>query len=329
MKLLITGGAGYVGSVLTNTALKNDFKVRVVDALYFDSKVPLIHLGNPDYEFIRLDITDAGKIKPYLKDIDFIIHTAAIVGEPASNKFPDLTEKTNYTATKELIRLAAEEGVKGFVFLSTCSNYGVVDGLANEDTGLKPLSLYADTKVRVEQLLMDGSSRIDWVVCRMSTIYGASPRMRFDLTVNDFALNAYIKKYLDVFLPYTYRPYIHVYDAARVIISMIGQFNKVCKNVFNVGFNTENYQKIRIAEIVKKFVPDLKIDVVDKGADLRDYQVDFTKLKKYLGLTNVFTVEDGVGEIVNMLSSGIIENPYENIYYNTLPKLGNAGEDRT
>lgn len=329
MKLLITGGAGYVGSVLTNTALKNDFKVRVIDSLYFDNKVPLIHLGNPDYEFIRLDIMDTAKIKPYLKDVDFIIHTAAIVGEPASNKFPDLTERTNFEATKKLIGLAAEEGVKGFVFLSTCSNYGVVDGLANEDTDLKPLSLYADTKVRVEHLLMDSSNRLDWVICRMSTIYGASPRMRFDLTVNDFALNAYIKKYLDVFLPYTYRPYIHVYDAARVIISMIGQFDKVCRNVFNVGFNSENYQKIRIAEIVKKFIPDLKIDVVDKGADLRDYQVDFSKLKDFLGLTNVFTVDDGVREVVEMLSSGIIENPYENTYYNTEPKLRGAGEDRT
>ncbi|MCX5811403.1 MAG: SDR family oxidoreductase [Proteobacteria bacterium] len=328
MKLLITGGAGYVGSVLTNTALNNGYKVRVVDSLYFDSKVPLIHLGNPHYEFIRLDIMDTDNLKPYLKDIDFVIHTAAIVGEPASNKFPDLTEKTNFGATKELIRLAAEEGVKGFVFLSTCSNYGVVDGLANENTSLKPLSLYADTKVRVERLLMDGSNNIDWVICRMSTIYGASPRMRFDLTVNDFALNAFMKKYLDVFLPYTYRPYIHVYDAARVIISMIGQFDKVCKNVFNVGFNSENYQKIRIAEIVKKFIPDLKIDVVDKGADLRDYQVDFTKLKHYLDLTNVFTVEDGVREVVNMLSLGIIENPYENIYYNTQPRLRNSGEDR-
>ncbi|MCX5807611.1 MAG: SDR family oxidoreductase [Proteobacteria bacterium] len=328
MKLLITGGAGYVGSVLTNTALKNDYEVRVIDSLFFDNKVPLIHLGNPNYEFFNIDITDSGKVRPYLKDIDFVIHTAAIVGEPASNKFPDLTEKTNFVATKELIRLAAEEGAKGFIFLSTCSNYGVVDGLASENTNLKPLSLYADTKVRVENLLMDNPGNIDWVVCRMSTIYGASPRMRFDLTVNDFALNAFMKKYLDIFLPYTYRPYIHVYDAARVIISMIGQFNKVCRNVFNVGFNTENYQKIRIAEIVKKFVPDLKIDVVDKGADLRDYQVDFTKLKEYLGLTNVFTVEDGVREVVKMLSSGIIENPYENIYYNTEPKFRSGGEDR-
>ncbi|MDD5006814.1 MAG: SDR family oxidoreductase [Syntrophorhabdaceae bacterium] len=323
MKILITGGAGYVGSVLTNTALGNGYNVRVIDSLYFDNKVPLVNLGNPNYEFFRFDISESHNLKPYLEGVDYIIHTAAIVGEPASNKFPELTERVNYAAAKEIVRLAAEQGVKGFIFLSTCSNYGITEGLAREEGDLKPLSLYSDTKVRMEKLLIDRTSNIDWIICRMSTVYGASPRMRFDLTVNDFAMNAYRKKYLDVFLPYTYRPYIHVYDAARVIIKMIEQFGKVRNNVFNVGFNGENYQKIKIANIVKQFVPDLKIDVVEKGTDLRDYQVDFTKLERYLGLKNQFTVEDGVKDVVDMLSLGIIEDPDADIYYNTKPRLEN------
>lgn len=322
MKILITGGAGYVGSVLTNAALGRGHNVRVIDSLYFDNKVPLIHLSNPNYEFFRLDMSESDNIAPLMEGVDYIIHTAAIVGEPASNKFPELTEKTNYAAAKEIIRLAAKQDVKGFIFLSTCSNYGITEGLAREDGDLKPLSLYAGTKVRVEKLLMDGSSDIDWIICRMSTVYGASPRMRFDLTVNDFSMNAYRKRYLDVFLPYTYRPYIHVYDAARVILAMIEQFGKVRNNVFNMGFNGENYQKIKIANIVKQFIPDLKIDVVEKGTDLRDYQVDFTKLEQYLGMKNTFTVEDGVKEIVDMLSLGIIEDPDADIYYNTKPRLG-------
>jgi nucleoside-diphosphate-sugar epimerase len=321
MKILITGGAGYVGSVLTNVALSKGCNVGVIDSLYFDSKVPLLHLSNPNYEFSRLDMSEKESIAPLLKGVDYIVHTAAIVGEPASNKFPELTEKTNYAAAKEIIGIAAKQGVKGFVFLSTCSNYGITEGLAKEDGDLKPLSLYADTKVRVERLLMDGASDIDWIICRMSTVYGASPRMRFDLTVNDFAMNAYRKRYLDVFLPYTYRPYIHVYDAARVIMTLIEKFGKVRNNVFNVGFNGENYQKIKIAEIVKQFIPDLKIDVVEKGTDLRDYQVDFTKLEKYLGLKNLFTVKDGVKEVVDMLSLGIIEDPDADLYYNTKPRL--------
>lgn len=321
MKILITGGAGYVGSVLTNTALGNGHEVRVIDSLYFDNRVPLVNLGNPHYEFFRLNVSDGQRLKPLLEGVDYIIHTAAIVGEPASNRFPELTEKTNYMAAKEIIGLAAGQGVKGFIFLSTCSNYGITEGLAREDGDLNPLSLYADTKVRVERHLIEGKSDIDWVVCRMSTVYGASPRMRFDLTVNDFAMNAYRKKYLDVFLPYTYRPYIHVYDAARVIMTMIEQFGKVRNNVFNVGFNGENYQKIKIAEIVKRSIPDLKIDVVEKGTDLRDYQVDFTKLERYLGLKNMYTVENGVKEVVDMLSLGIIEDPDADIYYNTKPRL--------
>jgi nucleoside-diphosphate-sugar epimerase len=323
MKILITGGAGYVGSVLTNVALGNGHNVRVIDSLYFDSKVPLIHLSNPNYEFFRLDMSVSENIVPLLEGVDYIIHTAAIVGEPASNKFPELTEKTNYMAAKEIVGLAAQQGVKGFIFLSTCSNYGITEGLAREDGVLKPLSLYADTKVRVEKLLMEGAPGIDWAICRMSTVYGASPRMRFDLTVNDFAMNAYRKRYLDVFLPYTYRPYIHVYDAARVIMTMVEQFGKVRNNVFNVGFNGENYQKIKIADIVKQFIPDLKIDVVEKGTDLRDYQVDFTKLEKYLGMKNLFTVKDGVREVVDMLSLGIIGDPDADIYYNTKPRLEN------
>ncbi len=321
MKILITGGAGYVGSVLTNTVLGNGHDVVVIDSLYFDNRVPLINLGNPHYDFFRYDVGDSKDLKPLLEGVDYIIHTAAIVGEPASNKFPELTEKTNYAAAKEIIGLAAKQGVKGFIFLSTCSNYGITEGLAREDGALKPLSLYADTKVRVEKLLMDRVSDIDWVICRMSTVYGASPRMRFDLTVNDFAMNAYRKRYLDVFLPYTYRPYIHVYDAARTIMTMVEQFGKVRNNVFNVGFNGENYQKIKIANIVKQFIPDLKINVVEKGTDLRDYQVDFTKLEQYLGMKNTFTVEDGVREVVDMLSLGIIEDPDADIYYNTKPRL--------
>ncbi|HOE16864.1 MAG TPA: NAD(P)-dependent oxidoreductase [Syntrophorhabdaceae bacterium] len=326
MKILITGGAGYVGSVLANAALGSGCSVRVIDALHFDRKVPIIHLSNPNYEFFRIDICERQNIAPLLEGVDYVIHTAAIVGEPASNRFPELTEKTNYAAAKEIIRLCAEKGVKGFIFLSTCSNYGITEGLAREDGVLKPLSLYADTKVRVERLLMDGTPGIDWVVCRMSTVYGASPRMRFDLTVNDFAMNAYRKRYLDVFLPYTYRPYIHVYDAARVIMSMIEHFGEARNNVFNVGFNGENYQKIKIADIVRQFIPDLKIDVVDKGTDLRDYQVDFRKLEQYLGLKNLFTVEDGVKEVVDMLSQGIIEDPDADIYYNTKPRLENPVE---
>jgi len=316
MEIMITGGAGYLGSVVTNVALQKKYRVKTIDCLWFDHRVPLMHIHNPDYQFFRYDISDARCFPEYLNGVDYIVHTAAVVGEPASNKYPELTRKVNYEASIKLIDAAQEYGVKGIVFLSTCSNYGVSEGVVTEDTPLQPLSLYAETKVNVEKYL-EKQNGTNWVICRLSTIYGSSPRMRFDLTVNDFAVNAFMKKYLDVFFPYTYRPYIHVYDVAHVLLKIIENFQDIKNNVFNVGFNGENYQKIAIAEIIKEFIPDLKIEIVEKGTDLRDYQVDFSKLKKLLNVDITYTVKDGVKEIINLLRNGIIDNPYEEKYYNT------------
>jgi nucleoside-diphosphate-sugar epimerase len=257
-----------------------------------------------------------------IKDIDFIINAAAVVGDPASKKFPDLTYKTNYEACINLAELAKKNKIKGFILFSTCSNYGIANGLANEETELNPLSVYAKSKVKSEEYLMNKTNELDWVICRLSTVYGVSPRMRFDLTVNDFTMNAYMKKYLDIFLPYSHRPYIHVYDLVKVIIELLKNFKKIKNNVFNVGFNGENYQKIQIANIVKENIPETKIEIVKTGSDLRDYQVDFSKLQKYINIKNSYTINDGVKEVLAILKNKIITDPYKNYYYDTLPDFG-------
>jgi len=322
MKLLITGGAGYIGSVITNLALQQDCQVKVVDTLWFKKDIPLIHLNNPNYQFIRGNICDKNVAKEIIKNVDFIINAAAVVGDPASKKFPDLTYKTNYEACINLAELAKENEVKGFLFFSTCSNYGIANGLANEETELNPLSIYAKAKVKAEQYFMNKINGLDWIICRLSTVYGVSPRMRFDLTVNDFAMNAYIKKYLDIFLPYSHRPYIHVYDVAKVIMELLKNFEKVKNNVFNIGFNGENYQKMQIADIVKENIPDTKIEIVKTGSDLRDYQVDFSKLQKVINIKNKYTINNGVKEVLEILKNKIINDPYKDYYYNTLPDIG-------
>ena len=322
MKLLITGGAGYIGSVITNLALQQGHQVKVVDTLWFKKDIPLIHLNNPDYQFIKGDICSKNVAEKIIKDIDFIINAAAVVGDPASKKFPDLTYKTNYEACINLAELAKENEVKGFLFFSTCSNYGIANGLANEETELNPLSIYAKAKVKAEQYFMNKINGLDWIICRLSTVYGVSPRMRFDLTVNDFAMNAYMKKYLDIFLPYSHRPYIHVYDVAKVIMELLKNFDKVKNNVFNIGFNGENYQKIQIANIVKENIPDIKIEIVKTGSDLRDYQVDFSKLQKFINIKNSYTINDGVKEVLEILKNKIIADPYKDYYYDTLPDIG-------
>jgi nucleoside-diphosphate-sugar epimerase len=139
--------------------------------------------------------------------------------------------------------------------------------------------------------------------------------------VNDFTLNAYTKKYLDIFLPESYRPYIHVYDISNVMLHLIDGFERVKNNVFNIGFAGENYQKIQIAETVKKFIPDLKIDILKEGGDKRDYQVDFSKLHRFIDVKQVFNVEKSVSEIYTMLKNGYIRNPEASVYYNTSPNL--------
>ncbi|MBN1797205.1 MAG: NAD(P)-dependent oxidoreductase [Spirochaetales bacterium] len=319
MKLLITGGAGNVGSVLVNLALQKGYAVRVVDTLWFNKKIPLAHLGNPEYEFIKGDICDQQLMEKSLHGIDYVIHAAAVVGDPASKLFPDLTSMINQEAAINLIKLCEMNRVKGFVFLSTCSNYGVSDGLATEKSELKPLSLYAETKVSVEQYIMQQAKGVDWVIGRLSTVYGVSPRVRFDLTVNDFAMNGYRNNFLDIFLPLSYRPYVHVWDLARVLLTIIEKFKSVKNNVFNIGFPGENYQKIKIAEAVKKYIPDLKINIVKEGGDLRDYQVDFSKLHGMIKLKREYDAQKCIGEFINVFEQGII-NDFDNpVYYNTSP----------
>jgi nucleoside-diphosphate-sugar epimerase len=253
--------------------------------------------------------------------VDFVIHTAAVVGDPASKLFPELTTKINYDASVKLIDAATAAGVKGFVFFSTCSNYGKTDGLATEETELKPLSLYASSKVDTERYLMDKTKNLNWVIGRLSTIYGLSPRMRFDLTVNDFTLNGWKKKYLDIFLPESFRPYIHTYDISNIALTLLENIDTVKGNVFNIGFEGENYQKIQIANIVQKYMPDVKIDILKEGGDLRDYQVDFSKLHKFIKVKQVFDVDKGVHEIYEILKLGLINNPEAEVYYNTTPKI--------
>lgn len=320
-KILITGGAGYIGNVIATLILQQAAKVRVIDTLWFKKDIPLTHFGNSNYEFIRGDLCDEEVIDKALMDIDLVIHAAAVVGEPASNKYPELTRRVNYDASVKLINKVADSDAQGLIYISTCSNYGITDGTATEESAIQALSLYAQTKVGVERYLLDKVKGLDWVICRFATVYGVSQRMRFDLTVNDFALAAYTKQQLDIFLPRSYRPYIHVYDVARVIKEICSNFNKAKNNIFNIGFQGENYQKIKIAEIVKKYLPATKIEILKNGADLRDYQVDFSKLKRFFGINNLFTVEDGVREVLYVLQHGLIKSPDNDVYYNTRPDL--------
>ncbi len=316
MKVLVTGGAGYIGSVLVRQLLNKNFKVRVLDSLKFGGDALYDVMLNPNFEFIKGDIRNEKDIDKALEGIDAVTHLAAIVGDPACKKYSEEAHETNWKGSVSLFERAEKTGVKRFVFASTCSNYGKMtnpDEFITETSELRPLSLYAELKVKFEKFLLDETknSNICSTSLRFSTVYGFSPRIRFDLTVNEFTRNAVINGEQEIWGAQFWRPYCHVDDLARsVILVLENPEEKVRSNVFNVGCTTENYQKGMIMEEVCKIVSAVKVNYVDSAEDPRDYRVNFEKIKNELGFTITKKVPHGIKEIYTLVKTGIISDPF-------------------
>jgi nucleoside-diphosphate-sugar epimerase len=318
--VLITGGAGYVGSILVDELLGSGYRVRAMDALLHGS-VPslLLPWGKPEFEFVRADICDPAARARALSSADAVVHLAAIVGDPACARQPELARKVNLEATKGLLQDAETAGVERFVFASTCSNYGRVsgEGLADESVELSPISLYAQTKVAAEREVLDGDRGFAATCLRFATVYGTSPRMRFDLTVNEFTCDLALKQKLVVFGEQFWRPYIHVRDAARAITCVLtAPKDKSAGDVFNVGDTGENYRKLDIVEMLRKRFPEGKIEFVHRDEDPRDYRVSFEKFAERFGFKAERSVADGIDEMTRLLRSGLLDDPYDPAYRN-------------
>jgi nucleoside-diphosphate-sugar epimerase len=320
--ILVTGGAGYIGSVLTRQLLEKGYTVRVLDSLMYGGE-PIIDLFNyPNFQFIKGDVRDEEAVRTAMEGIDCVAHLAAIVGDPACAKSPDLARSINLEGSKLLYNIANEKGAKKFVFASTCSNYGKMDNpneFVHEDSNLAPVSLYAETKVATEKFLLSQpkDNACKPTCLRFSTVYGLSLRPRFDLTVNEFAKELALGRELTVFGEQFWRPYCHVFDLARSVVSVIEAPEAlVAFDVFNVGDTAENYQKKMIVEEVRKVLPDSKITYVQKNEDPRDYRVSFDKIKNKLGFKLMFTVPDGIRQIKKVLEDGFILNPDDQKYKN-------------
>ncbi len=321
-KILVTGGAGYIGSVLTRQLLEKGYKVRVLDNLMYGGEPIIDLLNSPDFEFVKGDIRNETDASKAMEGIECVAHLASIVGDPACAKHPELARSTNFEGSKVLYNAANNAGVKKFVFASTCSNYGKMDDpdkFVTEESTLAPVSLYAETKVAVEQFLLSQpkDNGCKPTCLRFSTVYGLSLRPRFDLTVNEFAKELALGRELVIFGEQFWRPYCHVYDLARSVITVIEAPEEVVAyDVFNVGDTSENYQKKMIVDEVKKLIPDAKINYVSKNEDPRDYRVNFDKIKNKLGFKLMFTVPDGVAQIKKVLDDGFILNPDDSKYKN-------------
>jgi len=322
MKVLVTGVAGYIGSVLTNKLLDKGFEVIGIDNLLYGGESLLSIYNHPKFKFYKKDIRNIETIVSLVNEVDAVIHLAAIVGDPACAKQPQLAISTNLDGSINLLKAANNSySVKNFIFASTCSNYGKMEGnrYVTEESTLKPVSLYAELKVKFEEIMLDGEYRKNFcpTALRFATAYGISPRMRFDLTVNEFTKDAALGRELTIFGEQFWRPYCNVEDLANACILLLeSEPDKVYKNVFNVGDTRENYQKKMLAEELKKLIPDLKIKYVKKDEDPRDYKVSFEKIKNVLGFQITKTVPQGMEEIIRVIKDNIISDPDNPRYSN-------------
>lgn len=325
--ILITGGAGYIGSILTSELLRANYRVTVLDSLLFggESIVPFLH--HPNFNFIKADVTEPRVVRDASKreweKPDAIVHLAAIVGFPACQAVgKQVAWKYNFEATKTVFEQASDLGVERFVFASTYSNYGLSENgkPVTEESSLNPQSLYAETKIAAEEfLLSQKNATCAPLLFRFATLYGISPRTRFDLIVNQFVLEAFTKRELIIYQRGYSRSFVHIRDVVRgVIMGLEAEQSKIRGQVFNLGTDNGNYTKSEIVNLILKRMPETVVEYKDLtfGGDMRDITVSFEKIKRVLGFDTTFDVDDGVREVLFALKSGLIRNPTDDRYRN-------------
>lgn len=317
---LITGGSGYIGALLARELREAGRDVRVLDSLLHSQQDIADEQEQAGIEVIRADIRDADARKRALDGAEAVVHLAAIVGDPACALDPAVSDEVNVQATKALVADAGEAGVERLVFASTCSNYGRMTDPnvpITEEGELRPVSLYAEQKVGMEQLILAGTNGVKPTCLRFATVYGVGRRMRFDLTVNEFTRELWADRELEVFGEQFWRPYIHVRDAGRAVRTVLeAPEEKVTGRVFNAGRSGENYRKLDLVEEIQKQTDRGNVSYVKKNEDPRDYKVSFDKIKAELGFETLMTVPDGIAEIIAGLDEGKFGDPFDPRYKN-------------
>ena len=318
--VLVTGGAGYIGSLVTRNLLARGYQVVAADALLFGGESLLDLLSQPAFTFSKTDVTDLEQLAELFgrHRFDAVVHLASLVGDPACKAQPELAERTIWQGSRNLFELCERNDVSRFIFASTCSNYGKMQGkdMLDEEAPLRPVSLYAELKVKVERYLLERSTSVDFTLLRFATVYGLSLRPRFDLTVNEFVRDALLKGELEIYGPQFWRPYCHVSDIARAVILVLEASRElVAGKTLNVGSNDENYQKGTIAEEVARQIP-VRVATVERAEDPRDYRVNFDRITE-LGFKPRMRLPDGVAEIASAVGSGLIADPYAQRYRNS------------
>ncbi|MCL4530767.1 MAG: NAD(P)-dependent oxidoreductase [Chloroflexi bacterium] len=325
--ILITGGAGYIGSLLTSELLRANFSVTVADSLLFGGESLVAFLQHPNFHFVKTDVTEPRAVRDALKKDwskpEAVIHLAGIVGFPACQAVgKQAAWRYNVEATKLVFEQASVLGAERFVFASTYSNYGLAsDGKpVTEESPLNPQSLYAETKIAAEEyLLKQKDASCAPLSFRFATLYGISPRTRFDLIVNQFVLDAYTKRQLLIYQRGYSRSFVHVKDVVRgIMMGLDAPQEKIRGQVYNLGADDGNYTKDQIVQLVLKRMPETVVEYKDLtfGGDMRDITVSFAKVKRELGFETTLNVDDGVRELLYALKTGLIRNPTDEKYRN-------------
>lgn len=325
--VLITGGAGYIGSLLSAELLRAGYRVTVVDSLLFGGESLLGFLHHPNFHFVKADVTEPRAIRDAARGEwprpRAVVHLAAIVGFPACQAVGrQAAWRYNVEATEMVFEQAASLGVERFVFASTYSNYGLSpDGRpVGEDSPLNPQSLYAETKIAAEEyLLRQKDAPAAPLIFRLATLYGIAPRTRFDLIVNQFVLEAYTRRELIIYQRGYSRSFVHVHDVARgIMLGLEAPEKSIRGQVYNLGTDDGNYTKDEIVALVLKRLPETVVDYKDLtfGGDMRDITVSFEKVRRGLGFEATLSVDDGVREVYHALRTGLIRDPLDERYRN-------------
>lgn len=295
--VLVTGGAGFIGSTLVPLLLERGYQVTVYDLFKYGAS-PLLFLSNhPNLRLVKGDICDKELMKSCLETVDAVVHLAAIVGYPACDGNQDEARRTNVVGTKVLTSVLKPH--QKIVYASTGSCYGAIEETCTEETPICPISLYGETKAKGEEIILDA----DGVVLRLATLFGLSPRPRFDLLINELTKVAFKSKQISVYEPNFRRTFLHVRDAARAFIFALENYQIMSGNVFNVGDEAMNMTKAEAVYKIQKLLPETHITLSNDGEDKdkRDYHVSYTKIAK-LGFRSSLDLNQGIEELIRFLN---------------------------
>jgi nucleoside-diphosphate-sugar epimerase len=315
--VLVIGGAGYIGSVLTRQLMDNGYRVRILDELLFgDASIGALR-DAPAFELLRADFRRVESVVEATQGMDAVIHLGAIVGDPACKLDSKMSLETNLAATAMIKHVCNGAGIRRLLFASTCSIYGASPYLLDERSAPAPLSLYACTKLDSERILLEHPAA-DYAptILRLGTAFGWSFRPRFDLVLNLLTAKAVCDHRLTIFNQTQWRPFIHVQDIARAFVACLrAPTSLVGYEIFNVGSDQLNTRLGGLAMMIKERIPDVQVDFIE-NTDHRDYRVNFDKISRRLDFTCTHNLEDGISEIKNALQSGLVDDYRDARYHN-------------